>query len=239
MNKITAIVPAAGLGTRMGAETPKQFLQLDGVSILVHSLRKLASCELVTELIVATRAEEVSKLEEQLRPEKFRQTLRVVKGGDTRQESVAAALKQVADGTEIVLVHDAVRPFVTREQIVRVIEEARSCGAAILGIPAMDTVKEVKRTSLPEDVALITMTIPRERVVMAQTPQAFRTQILKDAFARAEADGVNASDEAGIVERLGQEVHVVLGSERNIKITRPADMELANFYLEREKAHRA
>ncbi len=223
----------------MGAETPKQFLQLDGVSILVHSLRKLASCELVTELIVATRAEEVSKLEEQLRPEKFRQTLRVVKGGDTRQESVAAALKQVADGTEIVLVHDAVRPFVTREQIVRVIEEARSCGAAILGIPAMDTVKEVKRTSLPEDVALITMTIPRERVVMAQTPQAFRTQILKDAFARAEADGVNASDEAGIVERLGQEVHVVLGSERNIKITRPADMELANFYLEREKAHRA
>jgi 2-C-methyl-D-erythritol 4-phosphate cytidylyltransferase len=128
---------------------------------------------------------------------------------------------------------------VTREQIVRVIEEARSCGAAILGIPAMDTVKEVKRTSLPEDVALITMTIPRERVVMAQTPQAFRTQILKDAFARAEADGVNASDEAGIVERLGQEVHVVLGSERNIKITRPADMELANFYLEREKAHRA
>jgi 2-C-methyl-D-erythritol 4-phosphate cytidylyltransferase len=239
MNKITAIVPAAGLGTRMGAETPKQFLQLDGVSILVHSLRKLASCELVTELIVATRAEEVSKLEEQLRPEKFRQTLRVVKGGDTRQESVAAALKQVADGTEIVLVHDAVRPFVTREQIARVIEEARSCGAAILGIPAMDTVKEVKRTSLPEDVALITMTIPRERVVMAQTPQAFRTQILKDAFARAETDGVNASDEAGIVERLGQEVHVVLGSERNIKITRPADMELANFYLEREKAHRA
>lgn len=239
MSKITAILPAAGLGTRMGAETPKQFLELDGAPILVHSLRKLASCELVMEIIVATRGDEVRRVEERLRQEKFRQTLRVVKGGDTRQESVAAALKQVENGTEIVLVHDAVRPFVTREQIVRVIEEARICGAAILGIPAMDTVKEVKRTSLPEDVALITMTIPRERVVMAQTPQAFRTQILKDAFARAERDGVSASDEAGLVERLGQEVHVVLGSERNIKITKPADMELANFYLERERAHRA
>ena len=237
MSKITAILPAAGLGTRMGAETPKQFLELDGTSILVHSVRKLASCELVTEIIVATRGEEVARLADRLREEKLRQPVRVVKGGDTRQESVAAALKQVAEGTEIILVHDAVRPFVTREQIARVIEEARNCGAAILGIPAMDTVKEVKRTSLPEDVALITMTIPRERVVLAQTPQAFRTKILQEAFARAEADGVSASDEAGLVERLGQEVHVVLGSERNIKITKPADMELANFYLEREKAH--
>jgi len=235
MSKITAILPAAGLGTRMGAETPKQFLELEGSPILIHSIRRIASCELVTEIIIATRAEEVAKLAERLHSEKFRQTVRVVKGGDTRQESVAAALKQVAEGTEIVLVHDAVRPFVTREQIARVIEEARSCGAAILGIPAMDTVKEVKRTSLPEDVALITMTVPRERVVLAQTPQAFRTKILKDAFARAEADGVNASDEAGIVERLGQEVHVVLGSEKNMKITKPADLDLAKFYFRQER----
>jgi 2-C-methyl-D-erythritol 4-phosphate cytidylyltransferase len=100
----------------------------------------------------------------------------------------------------------------------------------------MDTVKEVKRASLPEDVALITGTIPRERVVLAQTPQVFQTKLLKEAFARAEADGVSASDEAGLVERLGHEVFVVLGSERNIKITKPADMELAKFYLEREQA---
>jgi 2-C-methyl-D-erythritol 4-phosphate cytidylyltransferase len=134
-----------------------------------------------------------------------------------------------------VLVHDAVRPFVTREQIARVIEEARQCHAAILGIPAMDTVKEVKRATLPEDVALITATVPRERVVLAQTPQVFSTNLLKEAFARAQADGVSASDEAGLVERLGHEVHVVLGSERNIKITKPADMELARFYRERER----
>ena len=181
----------------MGGETPKQFLELDGSPILLHTLRRLAS--------------------------------------------VAAALQHVSDDTELVFVHDAVRPFVTREQLSRVIEEARKCGAAILGIPAMDTVKEVKRASLPEDVALITGTIPRERVVLAQTPQVFRTKLLKEAFAKAAADEVNASDEAGLVERLGHDVHVVLGSERNIKITKPSDMELARFYLdlERAKVHQA
>ena len=241
MTRITAILPAAGMGTRMGGETPKQFLELDGAPILLHTLRRLASCDLITEIILATRADEISKLEERCRNEKFRQPFRIVKGGATRQESVTAALEQVSDETELVAVHDAVRPFVTREQITRVIEEARKCGAAILGIPAMDTVKEVKRASLPEDVALITATIPRERVVLAQTPQVFHTKLLKEAFARAIADQVNASDEAGLVERLGHDVHVVHGSERNIKITKPADMDLARFYLdlERGKAHKA
>jgi 2-C-methyl-D-erythritol 4-phosphate cytidylyltransferase len=235
MSRIAAILPAAGLGTRMGAETPKQFLELDGEPILIHTLRRIGSCPLVTDIIVATRADVVATLEKRIRAEKFTQSVCVVRGGDSRQESVAQALQKVSNDTEIVLVHDAVRPFVTREQITRVIEEARRCQAAILGIPAMDTVKEVKRASLPEDVALITATVPRERVVMAQTPQAFATKLLKEAFARAQADGVNASDEAGLVERLGHNVHVVLGSERNIKITKPADMDLALFYLEHER----
>lgn len=234
--RVAAILPAAGLGTRMGAETPKQFLELDGAPLVVHSLRRIASCPLVTEIIVATRADGIAAIKEQVAQEKFAQTVRVVRGGDTRQESVAAALKEVENETELVLVHDAVRPFVTKEQILRVIEEARNCGAAILGIPAMDTVKEVKRASLPEDVALITATIPRERIVLAQTPQVFFTKHIKEAFARGEADGITASDEAGLVERLGIDVHVVLGSERNIKITRPADMELAQFYLGQERA---
>ena len=235
MSRIAAILPAAGLGTRMGAETPKQFMELDGVPIVILSLRSIASCELVTDIIVATRGDEVERLERRIREEKFKQTVRVVRGGDSRQDSVAQALQLVSNDTEIVLVHDAVRPFVTRDQITRVIEEARKCRAAVLGIPAMDTVKEVKRASLPEDVALITATIPRERIVLAQTPQAFSTKLLKEAFARAQADGVNASDEAGLIERLGYDVHVALGSERNMKITKPADMELARFYLERER----
>jgi 2-C-methyl-D-erythritol 4-phosphate cytidylyltransferase len=241
MTRITAILPAAGMGTRMGGETPKQFLELDGAPILLHTLRRLASCEAITEIILAARADEIERLQERCRQEKFRQAVRVVKGGATRQESVAAALGHVADDVELVAVHDAVRPFVTPEHVSRVIEEARKCGAAILGIPAMDTVKEVKRGSLPEDTALITATIPRERVVLAQTPQVFQIKLLKEAFARAAADGVNASDEAGLVERLGHDVHVVHGTERNIKITKPADMELARFYLdlERVKAHKA
>lgn len=235
MSRIAAILPAAGLGTRMGADTPKQFLELDGTPIVIHSVRRIASCPLVTDIIVATRGDVVESLEQRLRGESFMQSVRVVRGGDSRQDSVALALKEIPNDTEIVLVHDAVRPFVTREQISRVIEEARRCQAAILGIPAMDTVKEVKRASLPEDVALITATIPRERVVLAQTPQAFSTKLIKEAFARAQSDGVNASDEAGLVERLGHDVHVVLGSERNIKITKPADMNLALFYLDQER----
>ena len=235
MSQIAAILPAAGMGTRMGGETPKQFLELDGSPILLHTLRRLASCPAITDIILATRADEVARLEDRLGREQFRQPIRVVKGGATRQESVARALERVPDNTELVVVHDAVRPFVTVEQICRVIEEARKCGAAILGVPAMDTVKEVKRASLPEDVALITATIPRERIVLAQTPQVFRTALLKEAFAKALADQVSASDEAGLVERLGHDVHVVHGAERNIKITKPADMELARFYLDQER----
>jgi 2-C-methyl-D-erythritol 4-phosphate cytidylyltransferase len=235
MSQIVAILPAAGLGTRMGAETPKQFLELDGVPIVILSLRRIAACPLISEIIVATRAENVEPLNARISQEKFKQPVRVVKGADSRQGSVAAALKLVSDDTELVVVHDAVRPFVTVEQVTRVIEQARRHKAAILGIPAMDTVKEVKRASLPEDVAVITATVPRERVVLAQTPQVFETQLLKQAFAEAEGDGLNASDEAGLVERLGLNVFVVQGSERNIKITKPSDMDLARFYLHSEQ----
>jgi 2-C-methyl-D-erythritol 4-phosphate cytidylyltransferase len=235
MTRVAAILPAAGLGTRMGAETPKQFLELDGVPLVVFTLRRLAACAEISQFIVATIAEEVPSLELRLAKEKIGRAVKVVAGGGTRQESVARGLSVVAPETEIALVHDAVRPLVTREQVERVIAEARARGAAILGIPAIDTVKEVKRASLPEDVALITATIPRERIVLAQTPQAFRYALLREAFARAEHDGISASDEASLVERFGHEVFVVLGSERNIKITRPGDMALAQFYLSQER----
>ena len=236
MSRITAILPAAGLGTRMGVETPKQFLELGGEPLVIFTLRRLAACAAITDFILATRADELSFLEDRVSKARIGRPARVVHGGETRQQSVANALAQVAPETEIVMVHDAVRPFVTVEQLDRLIAEARERGAVILGIPAIDTVKEVKRERLPEDVARITGTIPRERIVLAQTPQAFRYEILREAFARAEADGVTASDEASLVERMGQDVYVVVGSERNLKITRPADMDLARFYLEQEHA---
>ena len=238
MNRVTAILPASGLGTRMGADMPKQFLELDGVPILIFTLRRLAVCPAITDFIIATRAEEVDSIAIRVAKENLGRPFRVVRGGDTRQDSVANALTEVQTDADLILVHDAVRPLVTRDQIERVIAEAASCDAAILGIPAMDTVKEVKRASLPADVALITATIPRERVVLAQTPQVFRTSLLLEAFAKARQVGVSASDEAGLVERMGRDVHVVAGSERNLKITRPGDMQLAEFYLREERAAR-
>ena len=233
--RIAAILPAAGLGTRMGVGTPKQFMELDGLPLVVYTLRRLAESKLLTHFYIATLPEEVAGLERRVGQEKLARPLRVLRGGATRQESVARALAEVPADADLVLVHDAVRPLITREQVERVIEQAQICGAAILGVPATDTIKEVKRSSLPKDVALITATIHRERIVMAQTPQVFQTALLKEAFVRAAQDGFTASDEAALVERLGHEVRVVQGSERNLKITRPGDLELARFYLQQER----
>jgi 2-C-methyl-D-erythritol 4-phosphate cytidylyltransferase len=235
MRRVAAIVPAAGLGTRMGSDTPKQFLELDGMPLIVFTLRRLAACPAITEFFISTRAEEVVALQDKVAKAGLGRPARVIHGGSTRQQSVANALAQVDPATDIVLVHDAVRPFVTPEQVSRVIEEAATRGAAILGIPAIDTVKEVKRASLPEDVALISATIPRERIVLAQTPQVFSYKLLREAFQKAQHDDVTASDEAALVERTGHDVFVVLGSERNLKITRPTDMALARFYLTQER----
>jgi 2-C-methyl-D-erythritol 4-phosphate cytidylyltransferase len=233
--RIAAIIPAAGLGTRMGADMPKQFLELDGVPLIIFTLRRLAASALITDFFVSTRADDVVSLQDKIAKAGLGRPVRVVHGGDSRQRSVANALAQVDPATEIVLVHDAVRPLVTPEQIDRVIAEAAARGAAILGIPAIDTVKDVKRASLPEDVALISATIPRERIVLAQTPQVFLYTLLRDAFEAARKDDVTASDESALVERFGHDVFVVLGSERNIKITRPGDMALASFYLSQER----
>ena len=219
----------------MGADSPKQFRLLDGMPVVIFTLRRLAACPIIGEFLIATRADEIEALKTRIAAERLPRPVRVLEGGDTRQESVNKALAEVPKKTELIVVHDAVRPLVTRDQVERVIAEAERCGAAILGIPAMDTVKEVKRASLPEDVALITATIPRERVVLAQTPQVFESALLREAFARAAADGFTASDEAALVERLGHNVHVVLGSERNLKITKPGDLEIAEFYLSRER----
>jgi 2-C-methyl-D-erythritol 4-phosphate cytidylyltransferase len=158
---------------------------------------------------------------------------RLVEGGEHRQHSVANALATISASTDdVVLVHDAVRPFVTAEIVDEVIQGAQKFGAAIAGVPAVDTIKKVERTA---DGALITATIPREHVVMAQTPQGFRYDVLKKAFDEAAADGFLGTDEASLVERSGHEVAVVMGSPRNIKITTPGDMELAEFYLQKYK----
>lgn len=227
--QVFAILPAAGLGTRMAGPQPKQFLALDGIPILIHSLRAFASAPRVTSIVVAVRKPEVERVEAQIAEYGFSDRVKVVEGGDTRQESVAHALAALpAAPDDIVLVHDAVRPLIDAATIERTIDAVAETGAAIVGLPAVDTIKQVERTA---HGALITSTIPREFIVQAQTPQGFRFALLQSAFAEATADGFVGTDEASIVERAGHSVAVVPGSQVNLKITQPGDLELAEFYL--------
>jgi 2-C-methyl-D-erythritol 4-phosphate cytidylyltransferase len=239
--KVVAIIPAAGLGTRMASApsakgkklaASKQFTELGGTPIIIHTLRKFAASQEVSEIYIALRGNEIEGFRVRLEKESgIQKKICLVEGGEHRQQSVANAMASIsAADDDIVLVHDAVRPFVTAEIIHDVILAAQKYGAAIAGMPAVDTVKQVERTS---DGALVTATLPRERVVMAQTPQGFRYDVLKKAFDEATADGFLGTDEASLVERSGHAVAVVMGSPRNIKITAPADMELAEFFLKR------
>lgn len=210
----------------------KQFTELAGTPILIHTLRKFAAVDAVGEIWIALRESEIAgfrvRLESELK-NVLSKKIELVVGGEHRQQSVQSALNAIrAAADDIVLVHDAVRPFVTPEIIEEVIDGAKKYGAAIAGLPAVDTVKQVERTS---EGALIKATIPRVGIVMAQTPQGFRYDVLKKAFDEASADGFVGTDESSLVERFGHEVAVVMGSPRNIKITAPGDMELAEFYL--------
>jgi 2-C-methyl-D-erythritol 4-phosphate cytidylyltransferase len=227
--QVFVILPAAGLGTRMAGPQPKQFLALDGVPILIHSLRAFASVPRVTAIFVAVRKPEIERVQAQIAEYGFTGKVHVVEGGDNRQESVSHAMTALAaEPDDIVLVHDAVRPLIDAATIERTIDAVIEHGAAIVGMPAVDTIKQVERTA---HGALITSTIPREFIVLAQTPQGFRYGLLQRAFAEAIADGFIGTDEASLVERAGLPVAVVHGSQVNLKITQPGDLELAEFYL--------
>ena len=213
----------------MAGPQPKQFLALDGVPILIHSLRAFAGVGRVTAIYVAVRKTETERVEAQIAEHGFADRVHVVEGGDNRQESVEHALAALpAQPDDIVLVHDAVRPLIDVATIDRTIDAVIEFGAAIVGLPAVDTIKQVERTA---HGALITSTIPREYVVLAQTPQGFRYGLLQRSFAEAVADGFVGTDEASVVERAGNPVAVVHGSQVNLKITQPGDLELAEFYL--------
>jgi len=228
---ILAIIPAAGSGTRMGGGTPKQFLSLEGVPVFVHTLRKFDAARAIDDIVLAVRDEDAEWVRQALAPERFSKPVRLTGGGGARQDTVARALAAVAALPEIVVVHDAVRPFVTVEMIERAVETARRDGAAIFAIPSVDTLKQVER-----DVIL--GTVPRERIALAQTPQAFRYSLLREAFDRALADGFQGTDESSLVERLGFQVTVLRGSDRNIKITKPSDLPVARLFIALEHESR-
>ena len=238
--KVAVILPAAGLGTRMGkgsaektGTSRKQFMLLEGSPILVHTVRKFAASDRVTEIVVAVRPENLEWVGAMLAREFPGRSVRTVEGGNSRQQSVENALATLGPETPLVAVHDAVRPFIDPETIRKVFDEAAQTGAAIVGVPVVDTVKQVSRAT---GRVRIQATLPREKLVMAQTPQVFRYDLLARAFELARQDGFFGTDEASMVERLDVEVSVVLGSDRNIKITKPGDMDLARLFFHEEIA---
>jgi len=235
--RVSVIIPAAGLGTRMGRSAPekegisrKQFMLLNGSPILVHTIRKFVSSPSVSEIVVALRGDDLAWADELFKSQHFGKTVRIVEGGESRQQSVENALATVSADTDLVAVHDAVRPFIERGAIEKVINEAAETGAAIVGIVPVDTVKQVHRNK-------VRATLPRERLILTQTPQVFKLALLRQAFEKASQDLFVGTDESSLVERLEQvEVSVVLGTDRNIKITKPSDMELARLYLTLESS---
>lgn len=234
---VSVILPAAGLGTRMGRGVPenegisrKQFMLLNGSPILIHTVRKFVSCALITEIVIALRREDIAWANDLIVHQGFSKTVRTIEGGETRQQSVENALATISTDTDLVAVHDAVRPFIEIDTIEKVIREADQAGAAIVGIVPVDTVKQVHRNK-------VRATLPRERLILTQTPQVFKTDLLKQAFQMARDDLFIGTDESSLIERLEQiEVSVVMGSDRNIKITKPSDMDLARLYLSLETA---
>jgi 2-C-methyl-D-erythritol 4-phosphate cytidylyltransferase len=234
---VFVILPAAGIGTRMASATapgassaPKQFLELRGIPILLHSLRAFLAVPRVTGIYVAVREPEQPRVSALLAEHNLSGRVHVVSGGDTRQDSVANALAALPSAAEndVVLVHDAVRPLIDSATIERTLDAIEKHGAAIVGTPAVDTIKQVERTA---DGALITATIPRELIVHAQTPQGATVPLMRRAFAEAAADEFVGTDEASLLERANIPVYVVPGSSRNLKVTQPGDLEIAEFYL--------
>jgi 2-C-methyl-D-erythritol 4-phosphate cytidylyltransferase len=225
---IVAIVAAAGLGLRMGNKTPKPYLLLAGKPILAHTLEFFEKIKEIREVTLVVHPEELDYCQEKvISPYGFKKVLRLVPGGKERQDSVYNALKALKneDDLEIVLVHDGVRPFVTPEQVCRVIQAARSHGAAVLGLPAQDTLKAVNADGH------IRQTLDRKDIWQIQTPQAFQAALLRRAFIEAYSRNFYGTDEASLVEELKVPVMVVPGSPLNLKITTPEDLNLAEAIL--------
>lgn len=224
-----AIIPAAGSGSRLGGQIPKQFLELGGAPILTHTISRFVECDDIGAIAIALPPDKLDEFRARHRGARVIKPIYYVNGGTERSNSILNALEAVAElQPEIVAVHDAVRPFVTSAQISAVIAKAQEVGAAILALPSTDTIKEVEN-------GLIERTIDRSRIWRAQTPQAFRYELLMQANQKARAAGLPSAlttDDALLVERLGVPVAVVEGSPNNIKITTPEDLILAEKLFE-------
>jgi 2-C-methyl-D-erythritol 4-phosphate cytidylyltransferase len=221
----TAIIAAAGMGSRMANDRPKQFLLLAGTPIIFHTLRPFEQCDSIQEVIVVLPAEESAAFLALAGKQGLRKLSRVVPGGTTRADSVKRGLNAIRSASAgIVAVHDGVRPFVTVEEIDRVVAAAETDGAAILVAPVTDTIKQVSTDS-------VVKTLERQELRRALTPQCFRYELLRKAYERADVNDPALTDESALVERIGAHVRTIEGSSRNIKITTPRDLLIAEAFI--------
>lgn len=226
--KTVAIIPAGGAGTRLKSHIAKQYLLLDSLPVLVQTLQVFQNSPDINEIILALPSEDMVHVHQEL-AEKYGLTkvTQVVAGGKERQDSVNNCLNAIQGDCDIVVVHDAVRPFVTKEFIARVVDAARSMGAAVTGVKIKDTIKKVN------DDHKIAMTVPRENLWSAQTPQAFQFELLKESYRTAYEENFYGTDDASLVERLGKEIRMVEGTYENLKITTNEDMRIADALMKK------
>lgn len=221
--RTVAIVPAGGLGSRMGMRRPKQYLAVGGTPILVLTLNALSGARCIDGVIVVVPEDRVQATRRLLARSGVPRILEVVPGGADRQESVWHGLQRAPDGARWIVVHDAVRPFIDRALVERVLAAAEPHGAATCGLPVRETVKRVR-------AARVEGTVDREGLWMTQTPQAFRRDLLWEAHEKARRDGFAGTDDAVLVERLGGAVAMVPGLPQNLKITTPEDLQIARLW---------
>jgi len=223
--KVGAIIPAAGRGKRIGASIPKQFLEIQGRPLLHHTLTVFASCKLIDYVVLVMPRADVNEVGKDWM-NKYKIVQEVVVGGEQRQDSVYNGFNSLEKGTDIVVVHDGVRPFTTPQMITATVEAAQQYGAAITAIPVSDTVKQAAD-------GFVKQTVSRDGLWRVQTPQAFQYGLLQQAFKKAKKDSYYGTDEGSLVEYLGERVKIVPGSELNIKITRKEDLVLGESLLSR------
>ena len=220
MRDVAVVIPAGGVGRRLGSRTPKQFLRLGRASILALATGPFARHPAVSDVVVAAPAEYLARTQRALAGVRGGARVQVVAGGLERQESVWLGMQAVPDSAAVIVVHDAVRPFLTRALIDRVVAAARLSGGAICALPIAETVKRVRE-------GVVETTIDRSALWSVQTPQAFRAPLLREAHEKARRDGFLGTDESMLVERLGQPVIVVPGVPENVKITTSDDLRRA------------